>query len=152
MAWPHAVMAQGAAKRPLVAVLVAGSSKSVARYLGGFPKSLQELGYIEGRDIDIVTRYDDGDMARMPVLADELVQLRPDVILTGTAAAVLGVKETSGAVRNGEYSAVGWAERLRPARVVRTSTCSAMARASSTSMPKYLRASPSAGRPCRGCQ
>jgi hypothetical protein len=33
---------------------------------------------------------------------------------------------------------VGWAEQVRSAQVVQTSTCSAMARASSTSMPRYL--------------
>jgi hypothetical protein len=32
----------------------------------------------------------------------------------------------------------GWAEHVRSARVFQTSTCSAMARASSTSMPRYL--------------
>src|SRR3954447_7653541 len=32
----------------------------------------------------------------------------------------------------------GWAEHVRSARVFQTSTCSAIARASSTSMPRYL--------------
>jgi putative tryptophan/tyrosine transport system substrate-binding protein len=98
IASPRIAVAQSAAKRPLVAVLVAGSSISAARYLTGFPQGLQELGYVEGRDIDIVSRYADGDMARMPALAEELVQLRPDVILTGTTAAVLGVKQATATI------------------------------------------------------
>jgi hypothetical protein len=32
----------------------------------------------------------------------------------------------------------GWAEHVRSARVFQTSTCSAIERASSTSMPRYL--------------
>ena len=37
-----------------------------------------------------------------------------------------------------ETAKVGRAEHVRSARVIQTSTCSAMARASSTSMPRYL--------------
>jgi putative ABC transport system substrate-binding protein len=47
---------------------------------------LQELGYVEGRNIDIVYRYAEGDMLRMPALTDELVRLRPDVFVTATVA------------------------------------------------------------------
>jgi hypothetical protein len=35
-----------------------------ARYLAGLPQGLQELGYVEGRNIDIVYRYAEGDMLR----------------------------------------------------------------------------------------
>jgi putative ABC transport system substrate-binding protein len=57
-------MAQGAAKRPLVAVLIGPSSIAAARYQSGFAQGLQELGYVEGRNIDIVFRYADGDLTR----------------------------------------------------------------------------------------
>jgi putative ABC transport system substrate-binding protein len=67
-------MAQDAAKRPLVAVLAGGPSAAAAHYVSGFPQGLRELGYVEGRNIDIVYRYAEGDFARMPALADELVR------------------------------------------------------------------------------
>ena len=44
--------------------------------------ALSELGWIEGRTIDIIWRFADGDEDRMPALAAELVALDPDVILT----------------------------------------------------------------------
>ena len=37
-----------------------------------------------------------------------------------------------------EAALEGWAERVRSAQVVQTSTCSAIASASSTSIPRYL--------------
>jgi putative ABC transport system substrate-binding protein len=84
IAWPRVVKAQVAARRPLVAVLVAASSTAAARYVSGFPQGLQELGYVEG--FDIAYRYADGDLTRMPALANELVRLRPDVFVTSTVA------------------------------------------------------------------
>ena len=46
--------------------------------------ALAELGWVDGRTIDIVLRYADGALDRVPALIDELVALNPDVILTHT--------------------------------------------------------------------
>jgi len=97
-AWPLAVTAEVSPRRALVAVLSAGSSTAAARYVSGFSQGLQELGYVEGRNIDIVWRYADGDQERMPLLADELVRLKPDVVVTGSTDAVLAVKQTTAAI------------------------------------------------------
>jgi putative ABC transport system substrate-binding protein len=98
IALPRASMAQVAAKRPLVAVLIAASSTAAARYLSGLPQGLQELGYVEGRNIDIVCRYADGDLTRAPGLADELVRLKPDVIVTPNTAATLALKQATATI------------------------------------------------------
>jgi putative ABC transport system substrate-binding protein len=99
VAWPFAVFAQVLARRPLVAVLVAGSSTNVSRrVLNGLSEGLRELGFIEGRDIDIVYRYADGDLARMPALANELMQLMPGVFVTGTIAGTLAIKQATAAI------------------------------------------------------
>jgi ABC-type uncharacterized transport system substrate-binding protein len=95
VAWPLDVLTQGAAKRPLVAYLVGGSSTATARYVSGFPQGLQELGYVQGENIDIIYRYADGDLTRMPALAEELVALHPDVIVTGPAASTLAAKQAT---------------------------------------------------------
>ena len=44
--------------------------------------SLRDLGWRENETIDIDERWADGDVSRLPGLASELVQLRPDVIAT----------------------------------------------------------------------
>jgi len=46
--------------------------------LGAFHLQLQELGYVEGRNLILDMRRADEDSARLPGLATELVSLRPD--------------------------------------------------------------------------
>jgi ABC-type uncharacterized transport system substrate-binding protein len=60
---------------------------------GGFPgpmhwtaklrAELQKIGYVEGKNIVIDARYTENQIDRLPGLADELVRLKPDVIVTG---------------------------------------------------------------------
>jgi putative ABC transport system substrate-binding protein len=67
--------------------------------LSGFSQGLQELGYAEGQNIDIVYRYAEGDQERIPLLADELVRLKPNVIIvTGSTDAVLAVKQATATI------------------------------------------------------
>jgi len=57
---------------------------------------LRELGYVENQNFDIVYRSSGGNQDRLPTLAEELAQLKPDVILAiAIAAAVLARKATS---------------------------------------------------------
>jgi hypothetical protein len=46
-------------------VLTGASSATASRYVGGFAERMQELGYVASRDVDIVYRYADGDLARL---------------------------------------------------------------------------------------
>src|SRR5262249_49037828 len=73
-------------------------TSTTAAHWSGFSQGLQELGYVEGRNIDIVYRYADGDQEPLPQLADELVRLKPDVIVTGSTNATLAVKQATAAI------------------------------------------------------
>ena len=53
-----------------------------------FRQGLRELGYVEGRNVEIVYRYAEGDYARLPGLAADLLRLKVDVILGAGAPAV----------------------------------------------------------------
>jgi putative ABC transport system substrate-binding protein len=66
-----------------------------ARYASEFLRGMVELGYLEGRDIDLERRYAAGDLKRLPALASELVKLKPDVILTTTSAAALALTQVT---------------------------------------------------------
>ena len=55
--------------------------------LQAFRQGLDELGYVDGRDVVIETRWADGRIDRLPALAAELVGLRVD-ILVGVGAVV----------------------------------------------------------------
>ena len=94
-AWPNSAAAQPHAGRALVAMLVSGSSDGYAPFVAAFRRGLQRLGYVQGYDLEIVYRYSDGDPTRMPAFAEELVNLKPDVIVTTSTSAALAVKRAT---------------------------------------------------------
>jgi putative ABC transport system substrate-binding protein len=49
---------------------------------GAFPRGMRELGYIEGKNLEIQWRYAEGKLERLPGLAAELVQLKVDALIT----------------------------------------------------------------------
>ncbi len=59
------------------------------------PAALAKLGYVQGRNLSIETRYAAGDVPRLSELARELVQLRVDVIVTVGSAAVGAAKQAT---------------------------------------------------------
>jgi ABC transporter substrate binding protein len=60
-----------------------------------FLNRLREIGYTHGRNIDIITRYADADITRLPGLADELVRLQPDVIVAIDPPAAFAAKKAT---------------------------------------------------------
>jgi ABC-type uncharacterized transport system substrate-binding protein len=75
--------AQPAKKIPLVGFLVPGSHSSYSARIEAFQQSLRDLGYVEGKNINIEYRYAEGKFDRVPDLAAEMVRLKVDVIVTG---------------------------------------------------------------------
>ena len=93
---PLAARAQHPSARPLIAVLNAWRQENPPRLLGLFQEGLREWGYIDGQNIDIVARFADGYIERLPALAEELVQLKPAIIVaTSTDTAVAASKVTA---------------------------------------------------------
>ena len=60
-----------------------------------FRRELRALGYIEGKNIAIEYRSAEDKPARLPVLAEELVRLRVDVIVTSSTSAALAAKNAT---------------------------------------------------------
>jgi putative tryptophan/tyrosine transport system substrate-binding protein len=56
---------------------------------------LKELGYVEGRDFKLVVRNAAGHSDQLPRLAEELVRLKVDVIVTGTEAAARAAQQAT---------------------------------------------------------
>jgi putative ABC transport system substrate-binding protein len=94
-AWPFAAAGQILTKRPLVAFLSGTSAAAAAKYVGAFMLGLQELHYVEGRDINVAFRYANGDLATQSALVDELFSLKPSAFLTGSTAATLAVRRVT---------------------------------------------------------
>src|SRR5262249_11979707 len=97
-AWPCHGLAQSPPKRPLIGFLGASSKSAGARYYGGFPLGMRDLGYLESRDYGFEDRYGDGDASSLPLLAEELVRLKPDVIVTATTPGTLAAKQASASI------------------------------------------------------
>ena len=60
------------------------STRPVSRSSGGsdvIRRELHQLGYAEGKNIVFEYRYTEGNLDRLPALADELVRLKVDVLL-----------------------------------------------------------------------
>jgi len=64
--------------------------------VGGFPRGMRELGYVEGKNLVIEWRSAEGDYERLPGLAAELVKMRVDVIVTvGNTPTVVAQQATA---------------------------------------------------------
>ena len=90
--------AQQPKKLPRVGFLVPGSPTSYSERIEAFQQGLRELGHIEGQNIIIEYRYTEGKSDRLTVLASELVQLKVDVIVTGTTPAIQAVKNATSTI------------------------------------------------------
>ena len=64
-------------------------------YHQGWVDGLRDLGYIEGQNMVLFTRYADGDISRLPTLFDELVRLRVDVLIVSARAIRAAQKATN---------------------------------------------------------
>jgi putative ABC transport system substrate-binding protein len=57
-------------------------------YYDAFVQGMRDLGYVEGRNLEIHWRLADGDYKRLGPLANELVRIKPEVVVAhGTTAA-----------------------------------------------------------------
>lgn len=90
---PIVAEAQQAEKIPRIGVLQVWSSADPTIEL--IRHSLRELGYLERRTIAIESRWAEGKIERLPALAAELVQLKPDAILTFGDPAIRAAQEAT---------------------------------------------------------
>jgi putative ABC transport system substrate-binding protein len=99
-AWPLAAHAQQPSlrRRPLLGYLITGSRDGMAYLSTLFLNRLREIGYADGQTIDIVIRYADADVTRLPALADELVRLQPDLIVAIDPPAALAAAKATASV------------------------------------------------------
>jgi putative tryptophan/tyrosine transport system substrate-binding protein len=67
-------------------------------HLDAFRKGLRELGWVEGQDFAIETRFAGGNPDRLPELAAQLVRERVDLILAGSTPGVLAAKGATTAI------------------------------------------------------
>jgi len=92
-AWPIAARGQQhTERRRRVAALIGWSDTgSYHANFVAFTERLAQLGWIDGRNLQIEQRWTDANAERTPTLAKELVRGRPDVILAATTPVTVSV-------------------------------------------------------------
>jgi putative ABC transport system substrate-binding protein len=98
-AWPLAARAQQAATRvPRIGWLVTGGPTSYRFSRAAFLDGLRALNYIEGQNIIIEYRWAEGNVARLPELANDLVGQKVDVILAGGSSGAQAAKHATSVI------------------------------------------------------
>ena len=112
----HLAEAQQPKKIPRIGyVSVSGDPKTPGRYVEAFRQGLQELGYVEGKNILVEYRYVEGKLDRYASIVAELVQLKVDILVV-TAAFTTAQQATKTIpivmVTTVDLVAMGWIESL----------------------------------------
>jgi putative ABC transport system substrate-binding protein len=80
-ATPTSSFGNDAEKIPTIGELWGGSPSNAKPYRDAFRDGLRDLGYVDGKNIHIVSRYANGDNSLFPSLIEDLVAVRSNAIL-----------------------------------------------------------------------
>jgi putative tryptophan/tyrosine transport system substrate-binding protein len=117
-AWPLRADAQQTAKIPRIGVLWhAGNEQEEAMNLGALRKGLNDLGYVEGKNIELINRFADEHYDRFDALATELVEAKVDIIFASLGLAAISAKRVTTKIPivlayGGDFVAAGLAQSL----------------------------------------
>ena len=97
---PLASLAQQAGRVWRLGILVQASrpASSASESIGGLLQGMQELGYVEGKNLAVEWRYADNQLERLPAQAAELVALKMDVIVSGANAGPLALQKATSTI------------------------------------------------------
>jgi putative ABC transport system substrate-binding protein len=92
--WPIPARAQ---QQPIkrIGFIEAGSRAANAIFLDSFREGLAALGWIAGKNIEIIDRWVEAKNERLPGILAELIAAKVDVLVTAAAPASLAAKQTT---------------------------------------------------------
>jgi putative ABC transport system substrate-binding protein len=93
-AWPLAARAQQGARVRRIGVLMAGDENDplTKSLISAFRQALAALSWTDGRNVRMDLRWGGGDANQIRALAQELIGLQPDIILTDSTSATSAVQ------------------------------------------------------------
>jgi putative ABC transport system substrate-binding protein len=93
-AWPLVARAQQGDRVRRIGVLIGHDENDplVKTWVSALTQALADLGWIEGRNVRMHLRWGGGDTNRIQALAQELVGLQPDIILTTSTPATAALQ------------------------------------------------------------
>ena len=95
---PLTADAQQTGKVHRIGFLIPAASTLAPLRLEPFRQGLNELGYVEGRNVVIEARWAEGKIERLPELAAELVRLKVDIIVAAATPAVQAAKNATSTI------------------------------------------------------
>ena len=84
---------------PVIGYLCAGIAGAICSRLKAFHEGLAQAGFVEGRDVVIDYRWAEGQYARLPALAADLVARNMDVVVAPGGAPVALAAKAAGTTR-----------------------------------------------------
>jgi len=98
LGWSGLVRPQAVPREFRIAYLRAGPRTPDGALPEALRNALAERGYVAGRNASFVTRFADGDTRRLPALAEEIVRMNVDVIVTQGGLATLAAKQATSVI------------------------------------------------------
>jgi putative tryptophan/tyrosine transport system substrate-binding protein len=132
-AWPARAWSQGAAKeRQRIGWLSESQTKVVKSFADYFLDGMRGFGYVDGRDFDFVPRYAEGFPDRLPRLAQEIIALKPAVIVAAAVNAAIAARDATKAT---PIVCAALADAVNLGLIVSEARAAAMSRGSSPMSP-----------------
>ena len=98
LAAPLAADAQPTGKVYRIGLILTATPNEAGHLVKALDEGLRELGYVEGRNVVFERRFAEGRQERLPALAAELVQLKVDVLVTGSNPVIAAVKKVTATI------------------------------------------------------
>jgi putative tryptophan/tyrosine transport system substrate-binding protein len=95
-AWPRLAFAQTSNKARRIAFLGGSSPAAGGKLVVALLDGIRAVGYVEGHDFEMEYRWAEGNLERLPALAEELVRTKPDLIVASIVQAAVA---SSGATK-----------------------------------------------------
>jgi putative ABC transport system substrate-binding protein len=97
---PRWANAQVSRARPLVVWLISFAPKKMAgvSFFEVFAEGMEQRGYVKGRNFDLVLRSAEGALERLPTVVQEVVELRPDVIVAPATLEAVAVRKATSTI------------------------------------------------------
>jgi len=95
-AWPIMARAQGERVRRIGVLMAGDENDPVYKHqLSAFTQGLADLGWTDGRNVRMDIRWGGADINRMRALAQALVGLQPDIIVTTATPTTVAVQKAT---------------------------------------------------------
>jgi putative ABC transport system substrate-binding protein len=94
LAAPPAALAQQA-RRFRLGMLFASSHEGVAPVMASFLAQLEELGYVQGKNLEVIPRFADGVPARIPELARDLLEQNVEAVFVPNTQGAIELQRRS---------------------------------------------------------